>query len=640
MGICCSSTTSKLENKKTHPSTSGAGRISKDLNHRKQAKQEKNGEIEKYTELKAAMLIQKWFRVWMCQLQARREIAWRIFQKLEYYSERNQMRLNRFFRVLLDEFSSAHSKSKMFLCRDFDLKPCPSVFEDKDNLLIIPDDVEVNISPPFTVENLNLLMNFLKKGKILHYTCVINLLIMTTKEMETRPNFYEVSSSITQKITICGDLHGNLDDLLTIFYKNDIPSSNNPYVFNGDMVDRGPKSVEVMMILCYSFLLFPNYVCLNRGNHEDHFMNSKYGFLKEVTQKYAHCSTKIFNHFKGLFRKLPFGTIIDRKIFIVHGGISDITDLKILGEIERSIFSSIIKPPRLVSKNEKYEWEQVMDIFWSDPSSEDGCIENEFRGGGKCFGPDVTEEFLRVHDFQLLIRSHECKPEGYEYDHSGKVLTVFSSSNYYHPGSNKGAYIVYTGDLKQLRHIQFLSNDESLKNINFKDKVFSMEEKAINDLKRMIFTNHVQLLKRFKEHDENNLEKITMEDYGKVLQEVLGMNLPWRLLQPKIAKKDNDNLVLYQSIFEFAQSIQDESASEILQCNLEMLKTIFRAIDRDNSGFITMTEFNDAMSILKKHSDLDMHEDDINDLGELIDFDKDGFIDINEFFEAFKFSRD
>ncbi|PNG99897.1 Serine/threonine-protein phosphatase 7, partial [Tetrabaena socialis] len=47
------------------------------------------------------------------------------------------------------------------------------------------------------------------------------------------------------------------------------------------------------------------------------------------------------------------------------------------------------------------------DVLWSDPVAEPGFSENEARGVGLVFGPDVTEAFLTANRLRLILRSHE-----------------------------------------------------------------------------------------------------------------------------------------------------------------------------------------------------------------------------------------
>ena len=62
-------------------------------------------------------------------------------------------------------------------------------------------------------------------------------------------------------------------DLLNIFKLNGLPSPENPYLFNGDFVDRGSFSVECIFVLFGFKLLYPDRFFMSRGNHESENMN-------------------------------------------------------------------------------------------------------------------------------------------------------------------------------------------------------------------------------------------------------------------------------------------------------------------------------------------------------------------------------
>ena len=118
--------------------------------------------------------------------------------------------------------------------------------------------------------------------------------------------------------TVCGDVHGQFYDLLRIWERNGPPSPANPYLFNGDFVDRGSFSVEVILTLFAYKALYPDALFLARGNHESAGMNKVYGFDGEVRAKF---SPLLADLFRETFCALPLAHVLGGRVLVVHGGL-------------------------------------------------------------------------------------------------------------------------------------------------------------------------------------------------------------------------------------------------------------------------------------------------------------------------------
>lgn len=94
------------------------------------------------------------------------------------------------------------------------------------------------------------------------------------------------------RLVFVGDIHGELDSLNEILTRTHFVGSNTGsqkkcyIVFLGDLVDRGPSSIEVLTTLFALKIKFRDNVILLRGNHESPDVNSRYGFMDEVPHKY------------------------------------------------------------------------------------------------------------------------------------------------------------------------------------------------------------------------------------------------------------------------------------------------------------------------------------------------------------------
>ena len=252
---------------------------------------------------------------------------------------------------------------------------------------------------------------------------VYQLLLAILPLFRALPSLVRVPVPASGKITVCGDVHGQYYDVLNLFSLNGLPSESNPYLFNGDFVDRGSFSLEVILLFFALKLCYPAHFHMTRGNHESLNMNNIYGFQGEVAAK---VDARCFELFTEVFNHLPLAALLQPEqpstpsalpVFVTHGGLFSTDDVT-LADIEKC--PRVQQPP---------ETGLMCEILWSDPQRAKGRGPSK-RGVGLSFGPDVTARFCEKNGVGLVVRSHEVKEEGYEVDHDGKLVTVFSAPNY------------------------------------------------------------------------------------------------------------------------------------------------------------------------------------------------------------------
>ena len=312
-----------------------------------------------------------------------------------------------------------------------DLKADFFVPEDYDGPMIEADDKEVT---PGQVE---VVKRRFAEGKSLHRRCIYAILVRMERfyrDPKKSATLVDVKLAKDAVINICGDIHGQYYDLLKILKEKGPPTANNLYLFNGDIVDKGPMSTECILLLFLLKLAHPKWVFVNRGNHESAIVNATHGFAKETKMKFD--DFFLFQYFTEVFRWMPLAHLIADRILVVHGGLSSNLQLKIedIRRIRRPV--------------EPYDHELTGEILWSDPAPKIGPQDGTWaspRGIGVFFGPDVTRRFLDNNDLLCIVRSHSEISEGCGLNHEG-CYTVYSA-----PSRMKGVLAgVMTVDGKHL----------------------------------------------------------------------------------------------------------------------------------------------------------------------------------------------
>lgn len=306
-----------------------------------------------------------------------------------------------------------------------------------------------------------------QQGQLLPKKDAYLLVLDVIRQLKSEQTLGRIQVNPGQKLTVLGDIHGQYFDFMNMLSMTGMPSVNTPFLFNGDFVDRGSWSVEVITMIFAMKMQNPNAIFMNRGNHEMLEANMIYGFAGEVGSKY---DLDLFNLYSESFRNLPLLHLVNNQVLVVHAGIpgprprvwlpgqthdpedavpvnlqactlAEIASVDRYTELTPNSYKDAVDDaPR---KEEKWETDtrMIIDFLWSDPRGGSGYGPSYRKSRGVfMFGPDVSDQFVRENNLKLVIRSHEVKADGYLQDHPS-LMSVFSAPNYLDTGGNKGAFL-------------------------------------------------------------------------------------------------------------------------------------------------------------------------------------------------------
>ena len=244
---------------------------------------------------------------------------------------------------------------------------------------------------------------------------------------------------VSAPIRVCGDIRGQIQDLIRIFDKTGYPPETQ-YLFLGNYVNSGPRSVETICLLfCYK-IKYPDRVFMLRGSHErKHVMRAESCF-DELMANYREEWEGLFTALCEACNWLPFAAIVSDKVFCVHSGIDPaLESLDDIRELKR--------PMELGDEG------LASGLLWNNPDPDvddwDVMDEVDINNMGKVFGKAPVETFLKTHDFDLIVRGHQIVSQGYEFPcwPDPTIITVFSASNCCYEYDNNGAVLKFDENL-------------------------------------------------------------------------------------------------------------------------------------------------------------------------------------------------
>ena len=244
-----------------------------------------------------------------------------------------------------------------------------------------------------------------------------DFLSLVSKKINFNDNYsdYIIKETVNKdtNIIFIGDIHSSLhsfiqlintlihDDILNNDYKL---KENNKIVFTGDLIDRGPYGMQILLLLF--LLVYVNNkgdIIYIKGNHKTPEMYNQYGFGTELENENTNSNIKI--KIKDIIHRLPMAYFVKKNLDenyyqFCHGGIDELM-----------IKTDEIKNFLIYSRYPTYnvDYKVYNGFLWSDFTEMNTPLEgiNGNRGINKIYGKDSIRKILDYNNVKCILSGHQ-----------------------------------------------------------------------------------------------------------------------------------------------------------------------------------------------------------------------------------------
>jgi hypothetical protein len=216
----------------------------------------------------------------------------------------------------------------------------------------------------------------------------------------------EVSHNKDTEILVIGDIHSSFHSLFDIITKNrdsmfkgnTMTLKNNKYIiFLGDIVDRGPYSLELLLFVFNLKLENFNKVFIINGNHED-YGDWKRSMGKEIISQFPSSNDDFIKKVLWFLPSVIFLKFGNEWYHLSHGAFMDEHSKN--DDIKTFLGS---KKPFLYLEREN----KNNELKWGDFYNSESKFTNMLPYDRSHFGVDVTNRYLDRNGIKCIISGHQ-----------------------------------------------------------------------------------------------------------------------------------------------------------------------------------------------------------------------------------------